>query len=76
MLQFLTSLPDACAELTINNGHVEYIFSNENINIPAAETIATYNCSPGYQLVEGSSLRACDLNGTWNGSDPSCQGEL
>ena len=36
-------------------------------------TIATYSCSPGYQLVGGSSLRACGLNGTWNGTEPSCQ---
>ena len=35
-------------------------------------TIATYSCSPGYQLVGGSSLRACGPNGTWNGTEPSC----
>ena len=35
-------------------------------------TIATYSCSPGYQLVGGSSLRACGPDGTWNGTRPSC----
>ena len=35
-------------------------------------TVATYSCSPGYQLVGGSSLRACGPNGTWNGTEPSC----
>ena len=35
-------------------------------------TIATYSCSPGYHLVEGSSLRACGPDGTWNGTQPSC----
>ena len=35
-------------------------------------TIATYSCSPGYQLVGGSSLRACGPGGTWNGTEPSC----
>ena len=35
-------------------------------------TIATYSCSPGYQLVGGSSLRACGNNGIWNGTEPVC----
>ena len=35
-------------------------------------TIATYSCSPGYQLVGGSSLRACGPDRTWNGTEPSC----
>ena len=35
-------------------------------------TIATYNCSSGYQLVGGSLLRACGANGKWNGTAPSC----
>ena len=39
-------------------------------------TIATYSCSPGYQLINGSSLRACGPGGTWNGTEPSCQSEL
>ena len=35
-------------------------------------TITTYNCSSGYQLVGGSSLRACGADGQWNGTAPSC----
>ena len=35
-------------------------------------TIATYNCSSGYQLVGGSSLRACGADGEWNGTASSC----
>ena len=35
-------------------------------------TIATYNCSSGYQLVGGSSLRACGADGEWNRTAPSC----
>ena len=35
-------------------------------------TIATYNCLSGYQLVGGSSLRACGAGGEWNGTAPSC----
>ena len=38
-------------------------------------TIATYSCSPGYQLVKGSSLKVCGPNGTWNGTQPLCQGK-
>ena len=45
-------------------------------HLPAGQrytgTIATYSCSPGYQLVGGSSLRACGPDGTWNGTEPSC----
>ena len=37
-------------------------------------TIATYSCSPGYQLVGGSSLRACGHDKTWNGTQPFCAG--
>ena len=34
-------------------------------------TIATYSCSSGYQLVGGSSPRACGPDGTWNGAELS-----
>ena len=37
-------------------------------------TIATYSCSPGYQLVGGSSLRACGQDGSWKGTQPFCAG--
>ena len=49
-------------------------------NLPAGQrytgTIVTYSCSPGYQLVGGSSLRACSPDGTWNGTELSCQGDF
>ena len=35
-------------------------------------TIVTYSCSLGYQLVGGSSLRACGPDGTWNGTESAC----
>ena len=38
-------------------------------------TIATYSCSPGYQLVGGSSLRVCGPDGAWNGTTLSCEGK-
>ena len=39
-------------------------------------TIATYSCSPGYQVVRGSSLRACGPDGTWNGTEPICESKV
>ena len=38
-------------------------------------TIATYSCSPGYQLVGRSSLRGCVPDQTWNETMPSCEGK-
>ena len=35
-------------------------------------TIATYSCLPGYKLVGESSVRACVLDGSWNGAEPLC----
>ena len=35
-------------------------------------TIATYSCSPGYQLVGGSLLRVCGLGGNWSGMQTFC----
>ena len=33
---------------------------------------ATYACETGFNLV-GMSVRVCQSNGTWSGSDPTCQ---
>ena len=67
-----------CSDLPeTNNGTISYtpprgVFST----LPAGQrytgTIATYSCSPGYQLVGGSSLRACGPDGMWNGTQPFC----
>ena len=32
----------------------------------------TVSCSPGYQLVEGSSVRVCGSDGTWSGMEQYC----
>ena len=69
-----------CSDISaLNNGTIVYtpprMVSNE---LPPGQryigTIATYKCSPGYQLVNGSSPRACNPDGTWNGTEPSCEG--
>lgn len=40
-----------------------------------AGDIATYACEMGYVLTGngGSSIRTCQLDGTWTGSEPSCE---
>ena len=63
----------------ITNGAITYTPPRVvSAALPSGErytgTIATYSCSPGYQLVGGSSLRACGPDGTWNGTEPACKG--
>ena len=67
-----------CDDLPVtNNGEVTYTPPRSvSPSLPDGKqyvgTIATYNCSSGYQLVGGSSMRACGANGEWNGTAPSC----
>ena len=69
---------DRCDDLvSISNGTINYtphraVFATLPYGQRYIGTIATYSCSPGYQLVEGSSLRACGPDATWNGTEPSC----
>ena len=70
----------ACSNLPgIHNGTVLY---DPPQNVPSAllanevrftGTVARYNCISDHKLVNGSSQRVCS-NGTWNGTEPSCQG--
>ena len=77
-LLFNFRLADRCNDLvSISNGTINYtpphyISANLRPGQRYTGTIATYSCSPGYQLVRGSSLRACGPDGTWNGTEPSC----
>ena len=61
----------------ISNGEVSYtpprsVSASLPVGTRYRGTVATYSCSSGYQLVGGSSLRACGANGEWNGTAPSC----
>ena len=74
MLVFIVTCDDLPV---INNGEVSYTPPHSiSASLPDGKrytgTIATYNCPSGYQLVGGSSLRACGANGEWNGTAPSC----
>ena len=71
------------SDLHINNGDIVYTPPRDVLPILLANqryigTIATYSCISGYQLVGGSSVRACvpaeGQIATWNGTEPSCTG--
>ena len=69
-----------CDDLHIVNGNITYtpprMVSTEPLSAGHFQryvgTIATYSCSSGYQLVGGSSLRACGPDRTWNGTESAC----
>lgn len=52
-----------CYEPSIENGEV-LIVTNNNSR-------AIYSCSDGY-ILHGNSERFCQMDGTWNGTDPLC----
>ena len=37
--------------------------------------MATYTCDEGFNLI-GNSTRLCQADGSWKGTDPTCQSEL
>ena len=45
------------------------------LNGTAAGSIATYVCDPDSELI-GNATRVCQIDGTWSGEEPLCQGEL
>ena len=67
-----------CDDLPVtNNTEVSYtplrsLSASLHVGKRYTGTIATYNCLSGYQLVGGSSRRACGDDGEWNGTALSC----
>lgn len=51
------------------NGLIAFI---SNGNIPGSQT--TYACDEGFML-EGSNRRVCQVDGTWTGTAPTCEGK-
>ena len=39
------------------------------------EDVATYSCDTGFNLV-GMPQRVCQSDGTWSGSEPTCEGKI
>ncbi len=36
-------------------------------------SVATYSCNEGYVMTGGDSVRVCEFNGIWLGSEPTCE---
>ena len=57
----------SCGDLAdLENGAVEVTDTTFN-------SVATYSCNDGYNLVDGDMMRTCLASGTWSGSQPSCE---
>ena len=55
-----------CPSLNIPNGMVEISPNDRTIN-----STATYSCNNGLSL-DGNSVRFCQMDGTWSGTEPTC----
>ena len=62
----LLSFSVSCGQLTVTNGYVTHTYPTAGI--------ATYTCNSGYSLVDGDQQRACQSDGIWGGTAPSCIG--
>ena len=65
----------------LGNGSISY-FPDSRGTVFTIGTMAIYSCSAGFAQVGGDSIRSCmdddqaDTKGVWNGTAPTCQGEL
>ena len=56
----------------ITNGMLSYNPQGQDQTLLGATV--TYTCNTGYTL-NGSSMRTCQADGTWSGSNPTCDSE-
>ena len=73
--EFFTASVQAitCLDLPqLSNGVVAY--DNDKANGRPVGTLVTYSCNPGYTL-NGDTIRICRSDGTWSGSEPTCEGK-
>ena len=57
-----------CPSLSLTNGMISY--SDPTLGVGS---VATHSCDPGYTL-NGGNTRSCQSDGSWSGSDPTCEG--
>ena len=57
-----------CPLLSIDDGEVTY---SDDSRIEG--TVATYDCNVGFEI-SGNTMRTCQENGSWDGSEPTCEG--
>ena len=63
---FLNHLSGSCSTPRfLSNGQRHYSSTTVGSRV-------TYTCNPGYRLTSGSSSRACQSDGLWSGSHPTC----
>ena len=68
-IDYISSIAVDCGTLTSPiNGSVAVPTTTYN-------SVATYSCVTGYEL-NGDTIRTCQPNGTWSGSDLTCQRKL
>ena len=64
---------------TIEKGVIVYRMDDDDMAPFDHGVIATYSCQDGYSL-SGDAVRSCREHngtmGTWNGTEPSCEGEF
>ena len=57
-----------CRSLSLTNGMISY--SDPTLGVGS---VATHSCDTGYTLI-GGSTRTCQSDGTWSGSEITCEG--
>ena len=70
-----TCISGTCSDLPpLMNGVIAYTDGLTDSR-PINTSIATFTCDNGYTLT-GGSVRACQIDGTWSGSNFTCQCKL
>ena len=53
------------------NTGVKYVGDSFTVN-----SVLTFECEPGYKMVEGKPQRTCQINGQWSGNGITCKCKL
>ena len=70
MLFSITILIVSCSSLIApNNGTISCSLGDDGT--PSYEDTCSFTCNTGYELT-GSDTRTCQSDGSWSGSDASC----